>query len=112
MSLPSSSEQPQQPRYRKPRADIYTLLLLLALLALLLGILCLYFEMDLYNFEYEGGPVPMAAVSQTVIASPAVATQLAGQGGVAQATMSRLSTLSSAHTIPTRPSAGVNALVV
>jgi hypothetical protein len=31
-------------------------MLLIALFALILGILCLYFEMDMYNFEIDGGP--------------------------------------------------------
>lgn len=42
--------------YRKPRFDIYSLLLLIAWIALLLGILLLYLEMEMYNFEFQGGP--------------------------------------------------------
>ena len=43
--------------HRKPRADIYTVLLALALVALLLAIVCLYFEMDAYEFKIKGGPM-------------------------------------------------------
>jgi len=45
--------------YRKPRWDIYTMLLLVALFALILGCVCLYFEMEIYNFEFRGGPSVM-----------------------------------------------------
>lgn len=41
---------------RKPRADLYTVLLVIALIALLVGILFLYLEMDLYEFKLKGGP--------------------------------------------------------
>ncbi len=56
-------EQPQQqaPRYRKPRADLYTMLLLIAWIALLLGILVLYLEMKEYNFEFKGAPAMLTA---------------------------------------------------
>ena len=55
--------------YRKPRADIYTIMLLLALFAILLGILCFHFEMDMYDFEFEW--------SQPASATPNVAVALA-----------------------------------
>jgi len=42
VSLPSSSNQ--GPLFRKPRADVYTALLVIALLALILGSVVLYFE--------------------------------------------------------------------
>ena len=42
--------------YRKPRADLYTVLLVIALLAVLIGILFLYLEMDTYDFKFKGGP--------------------------------------------------------
>ena len=51
--------------YRKPRADIYTVMLLLALFAILLGILCLYFEMDMYGFEFEWSQ-PASSVAPNV----------------------------------------------
>ena len=40
--------------YRKPRADLYTVLLMLALIAILLAILCLYLEMKIYDFKFKG----------------------------------------------------------
>ncbi len=46
--------------YRKPRADLYTVLLILALVAILLAILCLYFEMKMYDFKFKGAPVAAA----------------------------------------------------
>ena len=70
MSPANSSDKPGGP-YRKPEADIYTVLLALALVALLLGILVLYLENVLYEWELKGGPmisagppVPMAMVNQ------------------------------------------------
>ena len=41
-------------QYRKPRANLYTVLLLLALIAILLAIWCLYAEMKAYEFEFKG----------------------------------------------------------
>lgn len=55
MSSPTSSSKHGGP-YRKPRADIYTVLLIVALVALAIGILFLCLEMDLYNWEFKGGP--------------------------------------------------------
>lgn len=46
--------------YRKPRPDVYTVLLAAALVALLLAIICLYSEMNVYQFEYKGGPTAAA----------------------------------------------------
>ena len=65
MSPLESNPRPRGP-YRRPRADIYTVLLLLTLFALLIGILCLYFEMDAYNFEFKGGPTVSAERSTMV----------------------------------------------
>jgi hypothetical protein len=63
-------EQPQQeaPRYRKPRADLYTMLLLIAWIAILLGILCLYLEMKQYGPRWNKPPVtqlPRPAATST-----------------------------------------------
>ena len=51
----NASDTPTGP-YRKPRADMYTALLVITLMALLIGILCLYLEMKGYNFEFRGAP--------------------------------------------------------
>ncbi|HEX3727101.1 MAG TPA: hypothetical protein VHV08_12690 [Pirellulales bacterium] len=37
----------------KPKANIYTVLLILSFLAILVGCLCLYFEMKAYNFDFK-----------------------------------------------------------
>lgn len=42
--------------FRKPRADIYTVLLAIALVAILIGLTFLAFEMDMYFWEFKGGP--------------------------------------------------------
>ncbi len=61
MSPPKSTNTPGG-TFRKPRADLYTILLVIALLAILVGILFLYLTMQSYNFETKGGPpVAMAA---------------------------------------------------
>ncbi len=56
---PASPITPVSVARRKPRADIYTVMLVLSLIAVLLGILFLY----LYNAEYEwkhSGAPPVA----------------------------------------------------
>jgi len=56
LSAPSpTSNKPGGP-YRKPRADVFTMLLLISLVALILGIICLYAEMEAYQWEFKGGP--------------------------------------------------------
>lgn len=67
MSPASSSKKPGGP-YRKPRADVYTVLLVFALIALLLGILCLYLEMDMYDWKIKGGPPVVSVVHPTAVA--------------------------------------------
>jgi len=64
VSQPSSSEQqplgPGAPRYRKPRLDLYTILLTIALLALILGAVLLYAHLDTFGNQISGGPIPTA----------------------------------------------------
>lgn len=48
------------PRYRRPRADVYTALLLIAFIGLVLGIVALYFEMAGYQFEFRRAPTVSA----------------------------------------------------
>jgi hypothetical protein len=50
-----STSKPTRPA-RKPKADVYTVLLIVALISILISITFLYFEMDLYNFEIKGAP--------------------------------------------------------
>jgi len=47
--------------YRKPRPDLYTVLLALSLIAILIGILFLYLEQETYEFKFKGAP-PVAMV--------------------------------------------------
>ena len=63
MSLANSSSSGKKADgpYRKPRPDIYTVLLAIALVALLLGILFLYLELNTYEFKLKGGPMVRAA---------------------------------------------------
>jgi len=43
--------------YRKPRADVFTMMLLIALMAIVGGIVCLYLEMQDYGSPpFKGGP--------------------------------------------------------
>lgn len=43
--------------FRKPRADVYTVMLVIALLAIVGGIVCLYLEMQEYGSPpFKGGP--------------------------------------------------------
>ena len=39
--------------YRKPRADVYTVMLIASLIAIILGIVCLYLEGEMYFWEFK-----------------------------------------------------------
>jgi 2-methylcitrate dehydratase PrpD len=65
-----SSENAAGP-YRKPRANVYTVMLAIALAALLLAIYVLYLEMDDFHFAIKGGP-PVTWVSPPAAAVAAV----------------------------------------
>ncbi len=52
--------------YRKPQADVYTVLLALAAVALILGMVCLYFEMQRFNFDLKP-PAPEASLGSVGI---------------------------------------------
>lgn len=80
MSPARSGRQPGGP-YRKPRPDVYTVLLVLALICLLLGVFCLYFEMDMYEWKLKGGPSVRADPPTAV----AVGGHRPGGAGAAQA---------------------------
>ena len=70
MSSPSPSLLPttEQQAFRKPRADLYTVLLIISLVAIILGTVCLYLETD--SSEYPGKPPykNLPAVSMSTIA--------------------------------------------
>jgi hypothetical protein len=59
---PAKSSNTPGGAYRKPRADLYTILLVIALLAILVAILFLYLHMQTYNFEVKAGP-PVAMIA-------------------------------------------------
>ena len=65
----SSGKKPGGP-YRKPRADLYTVLLALALIAILLGIVCLYFENKMYDWDYKDGPTASVPTPFTLAPRP------------------------------------------
>lgn len=57
MSPLKLSNDPTTTQYRKPRADVYTVLLVLALLALIVAILCLWGETAAYEGKnFKGAP--------------------------------------------------------
>jgi hypothetical protein len=64
VSLPSSSNETTGTP-RRPKADVYTVLLVIALLAILVGILCLCGELGMYNWKHQGGPVVMLDRAET-----------------------------------------------
>lgn len=59
-------------QYRKPRADLYTVLLILALIAILVAIVCLWAEMGgVYEYKIKGRTSALArpAAAATVAKS-------------------------------------------
>jgi len=50
---PRNSTSPSGGPYRKPRADVYTILLIIALIALMIGIWRLYDLMAVYEFKFR-----------------------------------------------------------
>ena len=75
MSSPSPSLVPttEPPAFRKPRADVYTVLLIIALLAIIFGCVCLMLETE--STEYPGKPpyknLPAVSMSTIDFAGPA-----------------------------------------
>jgi hypothetical protein len=55
--LPQRSSEPEEEvRYRKPRPDLYTALLVIALAALIVGCVMLYLELKMFDFKHTGAP--------------------------------------------------------
>jgi hypothetical protein len=54
---PTKPATPQE--YRKPRADIYTLLLVIALMLILLATAALWMTMKDFDYMIKGGPNPV-----------------------------------------------------
>ena len=73
--------------YRKPRADIYTVLLVIALLAILLGCLFLYFEVS----DYPDTPPWSGARAELSAPAPAGNTLAADAARPAPAVSNRFS---------------------
>ncbi len=65
---PSSTDKPAaETLYRKPRADLYTLMLIIALAAILVGILFLVFENQGYDWKMKDNVVTgMIALGSTI----------------------------------------------
>jgi hypothetical protein len=60
---------------QKQRANVYTMLLVIALLEIIVGCLCLYLQMNVYQFKVK---VPQAAL---VSSTPAIAPPTPAPGG-------------------------------
>jgi hypothetical protein len=56
---PKSSDEPVQQFYRKPRADVFTVLLVIALLAIILATTVLWLVMQDYQYKLKDGPRPV-----------------------------------------------------
>ena len=68
--MPRKSSENAAGPYRKPRANVYTVLLVIALVALLLAIYALFLELDDFKFEFKGGPpVTWAPPAVTAVAA-------------------------------------------
>ena len=57
---PSTSDS-EAPLYRKPQADVYTVLLVIALLSLILATSVLWLVMGQYDYSIKGGPAVSSA---------------------------------------------------
>jgi hypothetical protein len=55
---PKPAERAEPQVYRKPRADVYTVLLSLALIAVATAATVLWLTMAQYHYEIKGGPNP------------------------------------------------------
>jgi hypothetical protein len=54
---PKSSEKPVEQLYRKPRADVFTVLLVIALLGIIVATYALWLVMQDYDYKIKGAPV-------------------------------------------------------
>lgn len=86
MSSPVLTNLPRPAAYRKPGADVYTALLALAAVALILGMLCLYFEMQ--RFEFDLKPPPAPGMATATVPSDALAVQAVSFGSASAAVLS------------------------
>ena len=58
-SLAKPAGSPSAPEYRKPRADVYTVLLVIALIMVLVATAALWMSMNEYQNMIKGGPTPV-----------------------------------------------------
>jgi hypothetical protein len=59
-SSPSTTEKAEPQVYRKPQADVYTVMLSIALIVIILATVVLWRGvMKDYNYEIKGGPNPV-----------------------------------------------------
>ena len=58
-SAKSAASRAVPQEYRKPRADVYTVLLVVALIAIALGTAALWMTMKDYEYMIKGGPNPV-----------------------------------------------------
>ena len=65
---PDAEATSDEPTYQKPRAGVYTMLLLVSFSALMVGSFCLYKEMERYDFQHD----PKAAKYSTMQDNPDV----------------------------------------
>ena len=63
---PKFDEPPAEPHYRKPQADVYTVLLVISLLAILLATVVLWLVMQTYDYKIKGGPVAVSVEHSAV----------------------------------------------
>ncbi len=63
--------------HRKPRADVYTFMLIVALIAIIIAIVCLYFEMKRFDFDFKGAPKPPPPATAAVAPGQPAATLVA-----------------------------------
>ncbi|MGO9108994.1 MAG: hypothetical protein ACLP9L_07155 [Thermoguttaceae bacterium] len=68
----SVAPQTAPQEYRKPRADVYTVVLVVALLMILFGTAALWMTMKEYDYMIKGGPNPVwhRPAAGTVLDSP------------------------------------------
>lgn len=85
MSSPVLSN-PKGTAYQKPRADVYTALLALAVVALILGLVCLYFEMQRFDFDLK--PPPVLGMATAAVPSDALAGRPVSLGSASAQSLS------------------------
>gem|GEM_PF-6632436 len=68
-SQPETSSVPSIQRYRKPRFDSYTMMLIVSLIAIALAITCLYLTMETYEWKFRLKDKPVAQIESPITQS-------------------------------------------